>query len=792
MTSFDKDLEEKLKESGSTLLNPPSSIDDLLTLLDKVENLLANVEQAPSKSMQDALLPSLKALISNELLRHAEMDVKVSVASCITEITRITAPDAPYDDEQMKEIFQLTVAAFEKLSHVSSRCYTKAVSILDTVAKVRSCLVMLDLECDALVVEMFQNFLKIIRSNHPHAVFSAMETIMTLVIDESEEISSDLLSPLLASVRKENQNVSPISWKLGEKVITNCAVKLKPYLKEAVGSMGIALDDYAQIVTSVCQSESAEHLADENRIGKRIVSSELPRTDPNEPSLVTKGLTSDTFKSAVINGTPTRNDENLKNVKSSKRLQSCRLTKHSKTVGASSNSEPDNLDSMQAAKSATESDSVPKKRGRKTSKLGRPRKSHDGGVDDSPSETPDAKAPSPLVLENVTEPSSLQPKTNEIITAASLSPDHCLPDASHPKRGRPKKIGNNKNQDANHHSLSMSKGGFLNAQVEEKALQSADVSLNKESEVTNNSDAKPQRHSRKVQIAIKINEETTQTPSRVVSEKEASDPSGPEEKLLQPSDMNVGVTNINNRSSIQTDSKKRKRKYASSETDITEASNCKTISKSATKSANGDESYLEESPKTKLRRKHAAKGEDSGKPDFDERLVGCKIKVWWPKDKTFYEGVVHSYDSVKKKHQVIYTDGDEEILNLKKERWEPIVDGVLPGGQETDLPKADASSDMPNKRRGKTKSESAKQEKPNSSSKMSGTSANVSKVDSAKSGGNSADDQELDNPIIVYECVNNPSRTVEGLKDVGHQKSTGKSSIERLKSGNSMKPKGFL
>ncbi|KAK7831451.1 hypothetical protein CFP56_027429 [Quercus suber] len=163
------------------------------------------------------------------------------------------------------------------------------------------------------------------------------------------------------------------------------------------------------------------------------------------------------------------------------------------------------------------------------------------------------------------------------------------------------------------------------------------------------------------------------------------------------------------------------------------------------------------------------------------------------RNRKFYEGVVHSYDSVKKKHQVLYTDGDEEILNLKKERWEPIVDDVLPeGGQETDLPKADASSDMPNKRRGKTKSESAKQEKPNSSSKMSGTSANMSKVDSAKSGGNSADDQEPDNPIIVYECANNPSRTVEGSKDVGHQKSTGKSSIERLKSGNSMKPKGFL
>ena len=55
-----------------------------------------------------------------------------------------------------------------------------------------------------------------------------------MVIDESDNISLDLLSPLLASVRKENEIVSPISWKLGKKVITNCAVKLQPYLQEAL------------------------------------------------------------------------------------------------------------------------------------------------------------------------------------------------------------------------------------------------------------------------------------------------------------------------------------------------------------------------------------------------------------------------------------------------------------------------------------------------------------------------------------------------------------------------------
>ena len=87
--------------------------------------------------------------------------------------------------------------------------------------------VVLDLECDALVVEMFQNLFKIIRSNHPLAVFSAMETIMTLIIDENEEISLDLLSSLFASVRKENRNVSHTSWKLGEQIIVRINAQLE-------------------------------------------------------------------------------------------------------------------------------------------------------------------------------------------------------------------------------------------------------------------------------------------------------------------------------------------------------------------------------------------------------------------------------------------------------------------------------------------------------------------------------------------------------------------------------------
>lgn len=115
-----------------------------------------------------------------------------------------------------------------KNSARSSRSY-KRTWILETVAKVRSCLVMLDLGCDTLIIEMFQHFLNAIRDDHPANVFTSMETIMTLVVEESEDIPIELLSPILVSI-KDDQEVLPIAWKLGEKVFENCANMFKPCL----------------------------------------------------------------------------------------------------------------------------------------------------------------------------------------------------------------------------------------------------------------------------------------------------------------------------------------------------------------------------------------------------------------------------------------------------------------------------------------------------------------------------------------------------------------------------------
>ncbi|KAM0035767.1 putative sister chromatid cohesion protein Pds5 [Helianthus debilis subsp. tardiflorus] len=73
----------------------PSSTADLLHLLKQLEEILSKVQQAPSKSINDALKPITEGIFAKELVRHADMNVNISVACCISEIMRIMSPKTP-------------------------------------------------------------------------------------------------------------------------------------------------------------------------------------------------------------------------------------------------------------------------------------------------------------------------------------------------------------------------------------------------------------------------------------------------------------------------------------------------------------------------------------------------------------------------------------------------------------------------------------------------------------------------------------------------------------------------
>ncbi|GFP93151.1 sister chromatid cohesion protein pds5 homolog b, partial [Phtheirospermum japonicum] len=219
-----------------------------------LDHVLLHTIQDLKVQFEEAIKPSKDALIANEFIRHAEMDVRVSVVSCISEIVRISAPDDPYEDDQMREFFQVAVGAFESLSCMSGRAYTKAVSILRTISYSQSCVLMLDLRMHDLIHQMFHTFFNVIRASHSNAIFSDMENIMRLIIRDDvdcDESALELAKIILANLKKENQNVSPVAFQLAENTFKKYSNDLEDYLEEAGRCLGFPVEDYAEVVVSL-------------------------------------------------------------------------------------------------------------------------------------------------------------------------------------------------------------------------------------------------------------------------------------------------------------------------------------------------------------------------------------------------------------------------------------------------------------------------------------------------------------------------------------------------------------
>ncbi|XP_047310711.1 sister chromatid cohesion protein PDS5 homolog A [Impatiens glandulifera] len=225
-------LQNQLKDLGSKLENLPSSKDALIKLLKQVATCLSEMEQSPPKSTLESMQPFLNAIVKAELLKHQDKDVKLLVATCLCEITRITAPEAPYSDDVLRDIFHLIVSTFSGLKDSVGPSFGRRVIILETLARYRSCIVMLDLECDALVNEMFNLFLDVASDDQSYNVLSSMKEIMAALLEESEEIRGDLLLILLSALGRDRHDVTKAARKLAMDVVEQCSGKLEPYIKQ--------------------------------------------------------------------------------------------------------------------------------------------------------------------------------------------------------------------------------------------------------------------------------------------------------------------------------------------------------------------------------------------------------------------------------------------------------------------------------------------------------------------------------------------------------------------------------
>ncbi|KAK9993628.1 hypothetical protein SO802_023331 [Lithocarpus litseifolius] len=214
-----------------------SGKDSLLKSLKQAANALSEIEQ-PSTSEAARKLEAIKNLevstkplriaIVHGLLQHKDKEVRLLVAICISEIFRVMAPEPPFKDKYLRDIFKLIVSIFAELADTASPHFSRRVKILETIARCKCCVLMLDIGCDDLVLETFNTFFSVVRENHQRSLINHIIYIMTQIINE--EASQILLDVILRKLVKDGKGASCASYQLAVSIIQNCAEKLEPFI----------------------------------------------------------------------------------------------------------------------------------------------------------------------------------------------------------------------------------------------------------------------------------------------------------------------------------------------------------------------------------------------------------------------------------------------------------------------------------------------------------------------------------------------------------------------------------
>ncbi|PWA86106.1 Armadillo-like helical [Artemisia annua] len=862
-TDVEHELQLQLREAGRQLSKPPESLDKLLHLLDQTDKLLSMVDQSPNSLMQEALDQPTKALFNESLLKHSSMDVRASVASCLCEITRITAPDAPYGDEEMKDVFQLVVSSLEDLSDESSRSYRKRVSIIETIAKVKSCVIMLDLECDDLIVEMFEHFMKSVRDHHLKNIYSPMVNIMALVLEESEEISVDMIKPLLARINN-SEGVLPVARKLGEEVLKKSADKLRPQLERLVTSLGGSLDNYSKVLTSICEgtSDIVEHNDESASVQPKVDETKLTPLSDSTAQVMSNGKTVSGDEGGSHNKQSEKPDEAVNHPDSnltskadtndlvvessgkSESKQDAAVRKSPEPSGSSQlgeNKTEKTIDIPVSAKPAIESEianAVSLSQSKSGITKGKRSKKQ------KPAKTVQHNIPN---LAGAGYGKPVQTVRPQIVVGLSKIPDLTSDsDMKSPKRARKStaKVEENKPSSQSLKKDSVAKkskpsGKKANAGKSEsaKSKQAAKkvdagdskVKTSKQSSKKDNeidSDGKPLKQpgekGEKSKVIAKPSEDAANkdegsdsevTPVKVLTDDEDERTDSDDIPLKRAAKKgNKSVSSV----AISAPKKKDAKKTAG-DNNVQENDQAQSVSeddgmnvslKSALKTATKGEGKLEKAvPSSSKRKRPVGKAKVTETVKYDETLVDQKVKVWWPEDKVFYEGVVSSFNADTKEHQVLYLDGEQETLNLKTETWEPIQKYSVDNEEkaaEVEIESTDVVPETPKKKKAKIDSGvSAPQGKSKDLVKRAGgasasgkskgaasKSAGKSKGEASKSAGKSKGEAKANTkskPVNLKKGEKSKEDDVEMSETKGEAKANTKSKPANLKEGKKSK-----
>ncbi|KAJ8766127.1 hypothetical protein K2173_021644 [Erythroxylum novogranatense] len=98
------------------------------------------------------------------------------------------------------DVFKLIISTFAELADISSPYFSKRAKIVETVARCKCCVIMLDIDCNDLVLEMFNTFFSVVRLKLL-LLLAAPQVLLTVIPKLIQELQTDQVDVRIKAVK---------------------------------------------------------------------------------------------------------------------------------------------------------------------------------------------------------------------------------------------------------------------------------------------------------------------------------------------------------------------------------------------------------------------------------------------------------------------------------------------------------------------------------------------------------------------------------------------------------------
>ncbi|KAF7350447.1 Sister chromatid cohesion protein pds5 [Mycena venus] len=229
------------------------STDLLIKKLQVLHRELADLEQELVDV--NSLGAVRKELINSSILLHKDRGVKAYAACCLADILRLTAPDAPYTQGELRDIFQFFFRQLTNgLKGSDSPYYTEYFHLLESLSTVKSVVLVCDLQnADELMVEIFRDFFQLVRRDLAKKIEMFLSDILVALIDECQVLPGEVLDTIMAQFMDKNARLDQPAYRLAVQVCNSTADKLTRHVSQYFTEIIVAErsdDDLSEIRTA--------------------------------------------------------------------------------------------------------------------------------------------------------------------------------------------------------------------------------------------------------------------------------------------------------------------------------------------------------------------------------------------------------------------------------------------------------------------------------------------------------------------------------------------------------------